>query len=216
MTEVYVNAVKELNKIYDALNEKYFDNELPAVVITIQSGASKKAYGWFGKDFWEEHRAEEDEETVHNTLHEINISAEYLNRPLPNLCGTICHVMVHLYCAINDIKDTSNKNVYHNKRFKEEAEKRGLFIEKAPTIGYSVTTPSQEFTDFINTIDVDKSHFAFARKMKFKSKNGKENDDGDKTPTTTYICQMCGAKVRGNVGLSLHCNACDCDMESKK
>ena len=43
MTEIYVNAVKELNKIYDVLNKKYFDSELPNLVITIQSGANKKA-----------------------------------------------------------------------------------------------------------------------------------------------------------------------------
>ena len=52
--------------------------------------------------------------------------------------------------------------------------------------------------------------------MKFKSKNSNGDDNEDKTPTTTYICPICGAKVRGSVGLSLHCNACDCDMESKK
>ena len=32
------------------------------------------------------------------------------------------HEMVHYYCQINNIQDTSRGNTYHNKRFKEEAE----------------------------------------------------------------------------------------------
>ena len=41
MTEFYTDAVKELKNIYDNLNRKYYDNELPEVVITIQSSHLK-------------------------------------------------------------------------------------------------------------------------------------------------------------------------------
>lgn len=213
MTEIYVNVVKELNKIYDVLNKKYFDSELPNVVITIQSGAKKKAYGWFGKDFWEDDKTVSECEE-HDTYHEINISAEYLNRPISNICATLQHEMIHLYCAINNIKDCSNHNVYHNKRFKEEAEKRDLLIEKAPTIGWSVTTPSQNFINFIDTINIDKENFAFTRKV-FAKKSTDKNDD-EKAKTTTYICPFCEAKVRGEIGLNIICGNCKEQMISKK
>lgn len=43
-----LNATNELYRIFDALNEKYFDSKLPRVVITIQS--SVKAYGHFSSN----------------------------------------------------------------------------------------------------------------------------------------------------------------------
>ena len=126
MTEFYTKAVTELKNIYDNLNRDYYEDKLPEVVITIQSSPKGKAYGWYAKDRW---GVETDKEKAFD---EINISAEYLSRPIENIISTMQHEMVHLYCAMNDIKDTSNNNVYHNKKFKEEAEQRGLSIEKAP------------------------------------------------------------------------------------
>lgn len=102
----YVNAIKELQKIYKALNEKYYDNTLPDIVITIQS--SPKTYGHYAKEHW-------GKEGIENKYDEINISAEHLSRPLENLGATLNHECIHLWCAINGIKDTSNNNVYHNK-----------------------------------------------------------------------------------------------------
>ena len=220
MTTFYTSAVKELRRIYDNLNKQYYNNELPEVVITIQSSPKGRAYGWFAKDRW---GVENDE---NNMFDEINISAEYLSRPLENICGTLQHEMVHLYCSKNDIKDTSNNHVYHNKRFKAEAEQRGLSIEKAKTIGYSVTTPTEEFVEYIKSLNVDENNFKFFRKlpmMSFGSSNGGDGEnnnegDGEAEPqkkSTKYTCPCCGASVRGEVGLKIECKRCNELMESK-
>ena len=220
MTNFYTSAVKELRRIYDALNKQYYNNELPEVVITIQSSPKGKAYGWFAKDRW---GVENDD---NNMFDEINISAEYLSRPLENICGTLQHEMVHLYCAVNDIKDTSNNHTYHNKRFKAEAEHRGLSIEKAKTIGYSVTTPTAEFIDYINSLGVDENNFKFFRKLPtMMSVGGSGNGDGEsedggedaepKKKSTKYTCPCCGASVRGEVGLKIESKRCNELMESK-
>lgn len=219
MTTFYTSAVKELRRIYDALNKQYYNNELPEVVITIQSSPKGKAYGWFARDRW---GVENDEQKMFN---EINILAEYLSRPLENICGTLQHEMTHLYCYLNDIKDTSNNHTYHNKRFKEEAEKRGLSIEKAKTIGYSVTTPTEEFIAYINGLGVDENNFKFFRKMPMMvsvglSGNGDSTDEGGeetepKKKSTKYTCPCCGASVRGEVGLEIECKKCNELMESK-
>ena len=221
MTNFYTSAVKELRRIYDNLNKEYYNNALPEVVITIQSSPKGKAYGWFAKDRW---GVQNDEE---NMFDEINISAEYLSRPLENICGTLQHEMVHLYCHLNNIKDTSNNNVYHNKRFKEEAEKRGLSIEKAKTIGYSVTTPTEVFIEYIKTLNVDEDNFKFFRKLpntiRVSGGNGGEaegdgDSEGETEPTkksTKYTCPCCGASVRGEVGLEIECKKCNELMESK-
>lgn len=205
MTEFYTKAVNELREIYNHLNKDYYDGELPEVVITVQSSPKGKAYGWFAKDRW---GIETDKEKA---FHEINISAEYLSRPIENIVGTLNHEMVHLYCEINEIKDTSNKGVYHNKRFKQEAESRDLIIEKAQTIGWSVTTPSEQLVEYIKGLNINEDNFKFFRKMPLAQIKVK-------TPTkktTKYTCPCCEASVRGEPELEIECKKCGVTMESK-
>ena len=205
MTEFYTKAVTELKNIYDKLNKDYYEDKLPEVVITIQSSPKGKAYGWYAKDRW---GVETDKEKAFD---EINISAEYLSRPIENIVSTMQHEMVHLYCAMNDIKDTSNNNVYHNKKFKEEAEQRGLSIEKAQTIGWSVTTPTEEFIEYIKGLSVSEEAFKFFRKMPL----GKEKVKKTTKKTTKYTCPCCEVSVRGEPELEIECKKCGVLMESK-
>ena len=108
------NMQEVLEYGFGVLNEVYFDNALPPVVITIMS--SPRTYGHFtvGK-VW---KAEE------NHLNEINISAEHLDRNIENVMATLQHELIHFYCQINNIADTSQSGRYHNKNFKREAEAR--------------------------------------------------------------------------------------------
>lgn len=78
---------------------------------------------------------------------EILLAGESLERGAVGTLGTILHELVHAYCDANDIKDTSNGHRYHNTKFKEKAEEFGLDIEKADTIGWSVTTVPQSTID---------------------------------------------------------------------
>lgn len=92
-----------LEQAFQILNKVYYNSTLPDVVITIQS--SPHAYGHFTiAPVW---RTEE------NKLHEINISAEYLDRPIENIMATLQHECVHLYCSQNGIADTSQGGRYH-------------------------------------------------------------------------------------------------------
>lgn len=219
-TGFILNATNELYRIFDALNNKYFENALPKVVITIQS--SVKAYGHFSANRWK-NKAEENEiipdkeiEVAKNEnevikYHEINIAAEHLKRNIYHLCATLQHEMIHLYCHINDIKDTSNGNVYHNKRFKKEAELRGLYIDKAPTIGWSVTEPTEEFMEFVDDLKVKKELFNFFRKISMKIPSEKAPNK----KTTKYTCPGCSEAVRGPLGLNILCKDCNLTMEPK-
>lgn len=106
------DVVTKLESLFDILNRVYFDNALPKPVITVQS--TPKAYGHCStKKIW---KSENDGQ------YEINIGAEFLNRPSANTAATMCHEMVHLYCLVNEIQDTCQKGRYHNKTFKAEAE----------------------------------------------------------------------------------------------
>ena len=117
-TGAYSEHNEFLERAYRILNKVYFEDKLPEAVITIQS--SQRAYGHItvGK-VWQDNW---------DSYHEINISAEYLNRPVENIIATLLHECCHLYAMENNIKDTSNNYRYHNKRFKEIAEKRDLKI----------------------------------------------------------------------------------------
>lgn len=128
-----------LEEAFDVLNQRYFESTLSRPAITIQS--SPRAHGHFTPyDAWDDSGLK---------LKEINLGAESLHRPVANVIATLMHEMVHYYCHTQGIKDTSRGNTYHNKRFKEEAEKRGLMISSAPHIGYSVTQPAPELEKLV-------------------------------------------------------------------
>lgn len=207
--------IDELYNIYNALNEEYFDDSLPEVFITLKQGKTKtkSVYGTFQREAWSHKDGEEiDEDTGEvkdivssERIHEIAMSAEYLSRPLANLCATLCHEMTHLYCAVNNIEDTSNNGVYHNNKFKREAEKRGLIIEKADTIGWSVTTPSAQFINFIESLDINNEVFDYFRNTELAiSKTA---------PKKRWVCPKCGQKVQGTKKSVIGCWDCMMRMD---
>ena len=129
------------------------------------------------------------------------MSAEYFTRPTANWVATLIHEMTHLYCHINEIEDTSNGNRYHNRRFKIEAEKRGLIIEKEDVIGWSVTSPSAKLIEFVKTLEIDEDKFKYFRDTKFEMSKP--------TPKKRYVCPLCGIQVQAKKGLTILCGECN-------
>lgn len=128
-------VIKILEDIFDKLNMLYFSNSLPKAVITVQS--APHAYGHCSVEkIWE---------TDSTVMYEINLSAEFINRPIKDTAAALCHEMVHLYCLEKGIADTSQKGRYHNKNFKAEAEARNLILTYDRTNGYSQTEPTEAF-----------------------------------------------------------------------
>lgn len=202
---------------FEVLNEVYFGSALPPLVITIMN--SKGAYGHFtvGK-VW---RAEAEH------LHEINISAEHLYRPIENIMATLQHEMVHYYCQLNDIADTSKGGRYHNKNFKREAESRGLEIGYQKYIGYSATEPTEAFIEVLREHGIEKpmdinrdgEMFVFGGNNPTGG-NGTGTDAGisvigkKKTSTRKYECPCCGNSFRATKDIRVLC--IDCDEEFVK
>lgn len=71
--------------------------------------------------------------------YEINISLATLDRPIEETASTPLHEMVHEFCLERSIKDTSNNGVYHNKRFKEQAQAHGLVVSHHDKYGWTIT-----------------------------------------------------------------------------
>ena len=90
MNEVSLKPViEELENLFSKFNTRFFDGGLEKPVITVSPDHTRGAYGWCTG--WKAWKAGEDE-----GHYEINLCAEYLNRPFEETCGTLIHEMVHL------------------------------------------------------------------------------------------------------------------------
>lgn len=83
----YQRVAQYLVKVFKVINEEYFNSELKTPTITIQSVVG--AYGhvttqkvWHNDD---------------DAMFELNLSADYLNRPIENVVATLIHEGCHLY-----------------------------------------------------------------------------------------------------------------------
>lgn len=209
----YVRAVGYLNKLFDLLNERFFDNELIRPTITIQS--TPRAYGHFTLrgDTWK---------SITGDSFEINIGAGTLSRPIELTATTLYHEMIHLFCANHNLKDTSNNYVYHNSTFKREAESHGgATVEKDPSgrYGWTITKPSEQMLDFILENSLTDILITRNEYTGFSIAGGNSHNNGGLLPTSPkksssrkYICPCCGNSVRATKVVNIACRDCDEEM----
>ena len=124
---------------------------IPDVVLVVGGPGEGRVHGHFAPKRWE---SRDDEQVA---VHEIMLAGESFKRGGEATFGTLVHELAHAYCDANDIQDTSNRGRYHNANFKKVANEFGLDIEKADTIGWSVTHVPDEtverYRDVIGPID---------------------------------------------------------------
>ncbi|MGN0819032.1 MAG: SprT-like domain-containing protein [Christensenellaceae bacterium] len=197
VNERYIETVKLLNNTFDFINDRFFANELQKVVITVQADEKNKAYGWFSlKKVWKENADDIG-------AHEINISAQFLNRPLIDICETMLHEMCHLYASQNNLKDCSRSGTYHNKLFKQIAETHGLKCECVATIGWSATALTDDSKIVLQTFLDNNSDSVIYRLPKVSGVKVKSSS------TRKYICPVCGMSVRATKEVRLICADCN-------
>lgn len=204
----YQRVSNYLVKIFKGINEEYFDNKLEIPTITIQSSVG--AYGHVSvQKIWH---------TNEFATHELNLSADYLNRPIDETVATLIHEACHLYALQNGIKDTSNRGVYHNKRFKDIAENIGhLHIEKHNKYGWTVTYPTEDTLDFIIHYGFEDIQLVRGSQYTFTSGGGAMAGNGGVKPPKTrkpsstrkYICPCCGNSFRATKQLNVICMDCN-------
>lgn len=189
-------TITALETIFDKLNAIYFEGKLPRPVITVQT--TPKAYGHCStKKIWK---------SENEGMYEINLGAEFINRPKESTCATLLHEMVHLFCTENEIADTCQNGRYHNKTFKAECESRDLIVEYDRANDYAHTSPTDAFKAKLAEAGVDLS-VRFARVMpKAKAKAEREK-------AHRYVCPVCGQEVRTTSELSLICGHCNVNMD---
>lgn len=117
----------------------------------------------------------------------------------------------------NGIADTSKGGKYHNKHFKSIAEERGLIIEYVQYIGYSKTTPTEDFIAVLSENGLLDFDMKTAR-VGIKQSGGDGNDNGTDTnipppskpkcSTRKYVCPSCGISVRATKEVNIACLDC--------
>ena len=204
----YNRVAGYLNKVFDLLNAEYFESALTRPTITIQS--TPRAYGHFtlNDDTWVS--------TIGGS-HEINIGAGTLARPIEEVCATLLHEMVHYYNYVNGIQDCSRGNTYHNKRFKQAAEQRGLTVEHSEKYGWSHTSPTEKLLDFVinnglTDILINRNEQGFFRVGGGTGTHSGGADITGRPPRTSstrkYVCLCCGMSVRATRTVRIACIDC--------
>lgn len=149
---------------------------------------------------------------------EINIGAGTLSRPIENVCATLLHEMVHYFNYENGIQDTSRGGTYHNKRFKTEAEARGLIVAHSEKYGWSHTSPSDELLDFVlmnglTDILITRNEFSGFQITGTGTHSGTFTAPPRKPSSTRkYICPCCGMSVRATRTVRIACMDCSEQM----
>ncbi len=199
-TEKYIGTVSYLGKMYDYCNAKLFGGELTKPVITVQRDERNKTNGWWSvKKVWRENENDEGE-------HELNITAQQLNRPIKEIAATMIHEMCHQYASVNNLQDCSRSGTYHNKLFKKIAETHGLTVECVKTIGWSHTTLTDETAAMIDEFVKDNPDSIIYRTPVFKGQTVKTSS------TRKYVCPVCGQSVRATKEVRIMCVDCDALM----
>lgn len=145
-TERYIGTVAYLGKLYDFINEHLFGGELVKPVITVQVDSR---YGWWSVNkVWHEKKDDDG-------VHELNMCAQYLNRPIEEIASTMIHEMCHQFAGAHNLQDTSRSCIYHNKLFKAIAESHGLNVVKVDKIGWSMTSLTSETAELIKQFAKD-------------------------------------------------------------
>ena len=209
----YNRTVQYLNKVFKLINAEYFENELEQPTITVQS--TVRAYGHITvSKVWTNDRGQ--------TTYELNIGADYLDRPIEQIVATLIHECCHLYAMQNGIKDTSNNGVYHNRRFKALAEERGLAVSKHDKYGWTITKPTDETIRFCLDNDLQEvrctrnAGIAFIGINPGKTGNGsgiETKPTAKKPKSIKWVCPCCGAIVRSTKVLNIVCGDCDIPFE---
>ena len=183
------NVINGLEKVFDAVNAEFYNNELKKPVITVQSGR-KNVLGWCSaKERWN---------NAGEKVYEINIVAENLGRTKDQIIGTMMHECVHLYNSQRGVSDCGVTQ-YHNKHFKEVAESHGLKVSKMGNRGFAHTELNEAG-----------KKFADSQELTFDcSRISAEKTGGRYEKPITYLCSGCGRKIRfHNWKLNAICGDC--------
>ena len=130
--------------------------------------------------------------------------------------ATLIHEGCHLYAIANGIKDTSNRGVYHNRKFKEIAEERGLKITRHDKYGWTITEPTERIFNFCEAYGLGDIQITRKKQLSFIGTGnipGIGNDDPQpankkRSSYQRWICPSCHTIIRSTKNVNIICGNC--------
>lgn len=207
-------AAGYLEKIFRTINQDSFGGQVEEPIITIQSTPGAYDHVTVAKTW----KRGEDER------HELNIAADWLDRPIENLVATMIHEMVHLLNMQNGIQDCSRGGSYHNRKFAEEAERHMIHIDKHYKYGWTITSPTEELIDYIirqgwDEMEMSRNNGFFLGGIPGGKATGKPgaptgatNAKPKGSNSRKHVCPVCGRIARTTADFPLICGICKEEM----
>lgn len=138
-TNITGEVTQKLVEAFEFFNQE-LDAGLDTPVFTLIPNRGRQSYyGWYWQGRWKDGK---------KTLPEINITADTLKRSVEDVCETIIHEMAHYKNNVNKIEDC-NRNQYHNKHFKKQAEQFGLEVSRMRNKGYALTKLGEKASNMV-------------------------------------------------------------------
>ena len=237
-----ISSIEELGRLYDLLNQEFYEGTLSKPVITIMPEERKRrnarVLGWFTtKKVW----VDEDGARAY----ELNVTADYADRSLAEIAETLLHEMAHQYAKEHDIEDCSRSGTYHNKNYAGIASEHGLIVEKTEKYGFSKTSLTPEALRCLESYEAGGSLICrrasldrdevmdliekqvpadtpdrqlvilemFQRVCEGKLILTKRGFVPKKCSTRKYICPGCGMSIRATRKVNVKCGDCDMIMQ---
>ena len=206
----YSRVACYLEKLYDKLNEYFYDGQLIRPVITIQS--TPRAYRHYTLyDAWS---------VKGEGYREINMGAGTLDRPIEYTVATLLHEMAHqMGEEVERTQTCSRGGTYHNKEFKRIAEAHGLICTRTDKYGWSNTSTvlSDELLQWILDNNIQEIKITRNDPHGVRIVGGNSTASGGtgyiSTATTRqhnfrYQCPCCSAIARSGKPIRLICGDC--------
>ena len=151
MRQGTTQIIATLNDVWSDIQKRH--PEVPNVMLVTGRRRHKSEANLLGQhcsDTWHSHGSEE-------RLAEVLILGERLAEGAEAVLQTLLHEAAHALARVRQLKDTSNKNRYHNRTFVRLAEELGLKgpeTSGGPAHGYSSCTITDETVkSYVNQID---------------------------------------------------------------
>lgn len=203
MTE-YLQTVEYFSKLYDYFNVRLFEGVLTKPIITISPDMKNKSYGWLtNEELWQ------DKENA-DGRYEMNLSAQFLNRPIFEVSATLLHEMCHQWARENGFQDTTRYGVFHNRLFQKIAETHGLVVEYTNGRGWANSSLSEQGQNLLNEFLMENSEPCIYRKMPLKPKRVRD------VSVRKYVCPDCKASVRAFKAVNVWCGDCKTQFQEEK
>jgi predicted SprT family Zn-dependent metalloprotease len=193
--------------LFDFLNERLFDNELPACMLTF-SDRNKKIEGHFAVDSWQKNQ---------QTVHEISLNPEYVkSHTLPEVLAVLAHQMVHVWQVE---RGQPSRNGYHNREWAGKMKAIGLTpVSTSEADGEEKETGQQISQRVKPGGRFEQAYQALASGstipfQTFGELAGRERGTGEREK---YSCAGCGQNIWAKPGVKALCGQCGLAFESEQ